>query len=166
MAKKNKGKKSYSRRRRVSGMGNLDLQAMGLGLLGAVAANKLTAELKKKTGTMAEVAPFAALGIGLVVQLMVKNTMAKQVGAGLVIGGGLETLKKVAPKLVAGPYSLPVVSGPGRRRINGGVMNPGAVGAGYSPARSSAYANRDALSVISGVGKAGSVGAAMAAAGM
>lgn len=160
MAKKNKKRKSTGRRRRVSGIDSMPLQAIGLGILGAIGASKLSTELKKKTGTAAEIAPYAGLGAGLALLMFVKNPMVKQLALGMAISGGIETTKKLAPNLIGSPYNLPVIAGPQRRRVSGGVMTPNAVG-GYSPARSSVYG--DNLSVISGVK---SPAATMAAAGM
>lgn len=150
MAKKRK--KSYHRRRRVSGVGKTDLQAIGLGIAGAVISNKITAMMKKSTNTMiVNIAPYTSLAAGLVLPMLGKQPALRQLAQGMVIGGGLETLKQLAPNLISGPYQVPVISG-NRRRLNGGVMTPGMVAGngGYSPARSSVH--KDALSVISGIG--------------
>lgn len=154
MAKKHK-KSSTHKRRRVSGIKDLDLKAIGLGVLGGVVANKLTAMLKKNTNTtVQDAAPFAALAAGIIIPMFVKNAMVKQIALGMTVAGGLETLKKVAPKMIAGPYNVPVISGAQRRRMNGGVMNPNAVGqGGYSPKRNSVY--QDNLKIISGTMAAG-----------
>jgi hypothetical protein len=154
MAKKSK--KTKTAKRRNGGGSSTDIKAVGLAIAGAVLVNKITAEMKKKTGTMADLAPYAGLALGFGLPMFIKNPMVKQASLGMMVAGGLETLKKIAPKLVSGPYDMSVISGRnGRRKVNGGVMNPGAVGYNYSPNRSSVYS--DNLKIISGT---------MAAAGM
>lgn len=149
MAKRRK-KSTTGKRRKVSGVKDLDLQSTGLAILGAVGAFKLAAMIKKdaKPDSMREkAAPYAGLIAGIAIAMFVKNPIAKSLSVGLAAGGGVTALNALAPdmKILSGPYQLPVISG--RRRLNGGVMNPNAVGNGFTPARNSV---NDTLSVISG----------------
>lgn len=152
-----KGKKHHSRkhsRRRVSGTGT-DLKTVGLQLAGAVVANKLAAMLRKPkadgtANSLAMVAPYTGLLLGFGLPMISKDSTVKSLASGMMISGGLEVLKQFAPGLVSGVFTIPVVAG--RKRMGGGVQNPNAIGAGYTPARNSATDIQGALSVISGAG--------------
>jgi hypothetical protein len=101
MAKKRKTK-TTRRRRRVSGIGqDLDLQALGLAVGGAVLSNVLATNFAKSTNTtMQKAGPYAGLIAGVVLPLIVKNPMVKQLSLGLVAGGGVSALK--AAKVISG----------------------------------------------------------------
>ena len=94
MAKKRK-KSTTRRRRRVSGIGQqLDLQALGLAVGGAVLANVAKTQLAKSTNTtMQKAAPYAGLVLGIIIPLLTKNLMARQAATGMVAYGGVEALK-------------------------------------------------------------------------
>lgn len=102
MAKGKKQKKTTRRRRRVSGIGqDLDLQALGLAVGGAVLSNVLATNFAKSTNTtMQKAGPYAGLIAGVVLPLLVKNPMVKQISLGLVAGGGVSALK--AAKVISG----------------------------------------------------------------
>jgi len=99
---KRKGKKTTRRRRRVSGIGQqLDLQALGLAIGGAVLANVAKTQLAKSTNTtMQKAAPYAGLIAGIVLPMIIKNPMVKQASLGMVAFGGVEALK--AAKVISG----------------------------------------------------------------
>ena len=141
-------KTHHRKHRRVSGTNkSVDLKAIGVAVLFAVAGRKLSAMLAKSTNTMAQTAaPYAELGLGIVLPMVLKNPLIKQGSIGLLVDGSITVLGKLAPGIISGPYQLPVVAGR-NRRMNGGIFNPG--GIGYNPARNSIQ--RDALSVINGV---------------
>jgi len=159
MAKRRKKRSTHSRRR-VSGMNKTDLMSIGLAVAGAVVAAKLTAKLKLSTNTtMSNLAPYAALVIGIGLPMVIKNPTAAKIALGLSIGGAIEALRKLAPGIVSGPYQLPVIGNMSnsltrRRLMSGGAMSQNSV-AGYSPARNSAY--QDNMSVISGASANGMI---------
>lgn len=146
MAKKKKS--TTKRKRRVSGVGKINITGIALAVGGAFVANKLTAMTAGKTGIVGQISPFLGLIGGIVLPMFVKNPMAGQLAVGMAAGGGLEALKKLG--VISGPYQVPVVSGRPVRRINGGAMSPNMIGNGYSPARNSVNTS---LSVISGAGR-------------
>jgi hypothetical protein len=150
MAKRKKHS-THKKSRRVSGINSTDLKAVGLAVAGAVIGNKITAMLKTKTGTLATVAPYSGLILGIVLPMVSKSQLVKQVSLGLMVNGSVDALKQLAPNLISGPYRLPVVAGNVSRRINGGAYAPNMVGnGGYSPSRNSAVT--DTMKIISGAG--------------
>ncbi len=99
---KRKAKKTTRRRRRVSGFGqNLDLQGIALAIGGAVLANVAKTQLAKSTNTTAQkAAPYVGLIAGIVLPMLVKQPMVRQVSIGLAAAGGVEALK--AAKVISG----------------------------------------------------------------
>jgi hypothetical protein len=100
MAKRKK-KTTRRRRRSVSGIKDIDLQGIALAVGGAVLARVATNQLAKSTNTTAQkAAPYVGLIAGIVLPMVVKNPMVRQVSLGLAAGGGVEALK--AAKVISG----------------------------------------------------------------
>ena len=76
----------------------IDIQAIGLGLLGAVAAGKIST---LKIGVPEKAKPFLPVIAGALL-MMVKNPQAKAAGLGMAIYGGARALNSVIPKLGLG----------------------------------------------------------------
>lgn len=111
MAKKGK-KKHHKTRRRVSGinMKQIPLEQIGLGILGGVAAMKITDAMKKSTNTtMQKAAPYVPLAAGIVLPMFIKQQMVKEVSTGLAIGGGITVLKEL--KIISGFGDFKVING-------------------------------------------------------
>lgn len=141
-----KRRKHSTKRRRVSGIDKGGMKSLGLAVLFAIAGRKISSMLGKSSNTMlASAAPYAELGLGIILPMFIKNNMVKQGSVGLVVDGAIQAIAKLAPGIISGPYRLPVVSG--------GVYSPNMVAGrlnGYSPNRSSVM--KDALKVVSGIG--------------
>jgi hypothetical protein len=111
-AKRRSSKRRSSRRRRIGAVGKLDIQATALGVAGAIIGSKLQAMLSKdptKT-TLVSLSPYAALGAGIALAMLVKNPMAKSLAVGLTIMGGVSALKKLAPGIVGNFAMVPVIN--------------------------------------------------------
>jgi hypothetical protein len=96
MARKKKYTKSTRhRRRRLSGIGqSLDFTGMALAVGGAIVANGLKGMLTKSTNATAnKAAPYAGVIAGVLVQLLVKNPMAKAASIGMIAASGLDAAK-------------------------------------------------------------------------
>jgi len=112
MAKRRK-KRSHTRRRRISGVGKIDVQGLLLAVGGAVLASNVQKMLAKdatKT-TLVTIAPFSGLALGLGLPLIVKNPMVTALAGGAAIWGGVQVVKKLAPALVGNiPGMVPIIS--------------------------------------------------------
>ncbi len=96
-------RKTYHRRRRVSGIKDVDFTVIALTIGGAVAGRILTNKLAASTNaTMIKLAPYSAVLLGVVLPMVTKNAMLKSISLGLVAGGGVTLL---------GPTGLKVISG-------------------------------------------------------
>lgn len=106
MAKRKKStKKTYRRRatRRVSGVGAVDVTGIALSIAGAVGAKIISTKLASGTGSLAKMAPYAPLIIGIVLPMVVKNNpMVNQIAVGLVAGGGVAALGQNGLKIISG----------------------------------------------------------------
>src|SRR5687768_15206935 len=110
-AKKKSTKRRFSRRR-IGAVGKVDIQAAALGIGGAVVASKLQQFLSKdptKT-TMVNLAPYAGLGAGVALAMLVKNPMIRAASAGMIIMGGVQILKKLSPGLIGNFAMVPVIN--------------------------------------------------------
>lgn len=104
MAKRRKSKKSYRRsgRKRMSGIGALtsNLTEIGGMLVGGIAAQYVTGTLLKdfmtKTPLAKNVAPAV---VGFALQSFVKQPMIKSVATGMIVVGGLNTVKTLVPAI-------------------------------------------------------------------
>lgn len=147
MAKRTTKKGKATKKKSVGAMPKMDLTGWLLIIGGAVVANKITAWATKADSKMGEFAPYMALAVGIGLPMFVKNPMVQKASLGLIAGGGVEALKKVAPKLISGvngPYQLQVVGK--AKKLAGNAMNPNAIG--ITPMRNSAMS---AMQVISGM---------------
>lgn len=102
MAKRKKPvKRTKSRRRKMSGVGKLDLTNIALVVGGAVASNILTNQLSKSSNTtLQKVAPFVGLGAGIVLPMFIKSQTIAQLSLGLVAGGGVAALGQNGLKVI------------------------------------------------------------------
>lgn len=148
-AKKRK-KVTHRRRRRVSGIGGLDIQAIALAIGGAIAANKLSGFLAKdptKT-TMVNLSPYAGIVAGIGLAMFVKNPIVKALSAGMVTMGGFNALKKLAPGLVGNFAFVPTINSTSNRYRQ--LPRPSVNGVGFPLPRTSVY--KDSMSVVNGIG--------------
>ena len=125
MARRKKAKRITRRRRRVSGIKDVDMMGIALAVGGAVLANVAKTQLAKSTNTTAQkAAPYVGLIAGIVLPMVVKNPMVKQVSIGLAAAGGVEALK--AAKVISG-LDMDTITGslnkyrsmPYRKAVNG-----------------------------------------------
>jgi hypothetical protein len=92
-----------SRRRRVSGIKDIDFTVVALTIGGAVAGRILANKLATSTNaTMVKLAPYSAVALGIILPMVTKNAMLKSLSIGLIAGGGVTLL---------GPTGLKVISG-------------------------------------------------------
>ena len=99
--KKHTSRKRSPGKRKVSGVGKLDLTNMALVIGGAVAANMLTNQLAKSTNsTLNKLAPFAGIGAGIVLPMVMKSPTIAQLSLGLVAGGGVAALGQSGLKVI------------------------------------------------------------------
>lgn len=153
-AKKTK-RKSSGRRRRVGAMPKLNIQSVALQIGGAVVASKLQQMLAKdptKT-TMVAVSPYVGLAGGIILPMITKNAAVKDLSNGMLIMGGVSVLKKLAPGLIGNIPSVPIISGSMNRYRS--IPKPSVNGIGSTNLPNSSIF-RDSMSVISGIGNAGS----------
>lgn len=153
-AKRAKRRRSSRRRRSVGAVSKVDIQAIALGTLGAIAVSKLQQFLSKdptKT-TLVNIAPFAPLAVSIVVPMFVKNPMVKAAAVGGAIYGGLAVVKKFMPGLVGNFAFIPIVSGTLNKYRN--IPTPVMNGVHGTPLpNTSVY--RNSMDVVSGVGAGG-----------
>jgi len=152
-AKKSKAKKTTRRRRRISGVGAVQIQPLLLAGAGALLAGKIKEMLTKdptKT-TMVNLAPYAALALGIGLPMATKNAMVAQLSLGLGAAGLLETLKKIAPGIVGNLDTIPLISGSSNRYRE--VPKLSVNGVGYNLPDTSVY--KDSMSVVSGISQQG-----------
>ena len=112
MAKRRKSRKmtTYSRRRRsgrrMSGIGSVNVNEVGAALAGAVASRFIVNQLGAKFPNLASSPINKAVGqilLGLVTKpvadaLKIKSPLADSFGKGMMIGGGYELVRSIAPK--------------------------------------------------------------------
>lgn len=136
------------RRRRISGIGDIDFTGIALTVAGAVAGRMLYTNLSASTNTtMASLSPYVGIIAGVVLPMVSKTPMMQSVANGLVASGGVNMLlglkvitgieetvgaphrmgypynvipyKKVAGIMQNGSYtSKPNFSGSGKSQIN------------------------------------------------
>lgn len=148
--KKTTQRKAY-RRRRVSGVKDVDFTVIALTIGGAVAGRVLSNKLAASTNTtMQKLAPYSAVAIGIIIPMVTKSPMLKALSVGMVAGGGVTLLGPTGLKVISGieatvgyPYA---VLPPYQKRIAGMengqyVSKPNFSGSGKSQ-----------MNVISGVG--------------
>lgn len=100
--KKTTHRKTY-RRRRVSGIKDVDFTVIALTIGGAVAGRILSTKLAASTNTtMQKLAPYSAVALGIILPMVTKAPMIKALSLGMVAGGGVVLL---------GPTGLKVISG-------------------------------------------------------
>ena len=109
MAKRHKRKTATRRhhtvrRRRVSGIKDVDFTMIALTIGGAVLGRILSNKLAASTTspTMVKLAPYSGVILGIILPMVVKNPMIKDLSLGLVAAGGVTLL---------GPTGLKVISG-------------------------------------------------------
>jgi hypothetical protein len=156
--RKTRKTKRVHHRRRVSGIKDVDFTAIALVIAGAVGARILSTKLTASTNaTMAKLAPYAGLGLGIVLPMVSKNAMVKNLSLGLVAGGGvsmLTGLKVISgfENTISGRVGYPYTMLPYRK-----VAGLGAPAQGYLPTKSNFSGSRQSqMSVISGVNPDGS----------
>lgn len=167
MARKRKSthkrKTTHHRRHRISGVANLDFTAIALVIGGAVAARILFNKLAASTNTtMQKLAPYSGVALGIVLPMVTKNPMLKQISTGMIAGGGVTLL---------GPTGLKVISGFENTVSGHRVGYPYAVlpyakvagiqqGENYVTKSNFSGSGKNQLNVISGINHSGD-GAAM-----
>jgi len=165
MAKRRKSKRrSSGRRRRVGAIPKMDLQALGLGIAGAIVASKLQTMLAKDPTkeTMVKIAPFIGLAAGLALPMFIKNPMLKTAAAGMAIFGGVAALKKLAPGLIGNFAMIPIISSTSNKYRQLPQQNPVLNGVGFPLPNTSVY--KDSMSVINGFPGGNSSGSGASAA--
>lgn len=158
-AKRRSSRRKTHRRRRVSGIGPIDMQGIALAIGGAILANKVQNFLSKDPtkSTLVNLAPFAGLALGIGLPMFVKNPMVKALAVGLTTMGGFSVLKKLAPGIVGNFAMVPTISGGTTNKFRN-LPKPSVNGVGFPLPKTSTY--KDALSVISGLGNADGSGGA------
>lgn len=148
------------RRRRVGAMPKINIQSVALQIGGAVVASKLQQMLAKDpTKTMlVNISPFVGLAGGLLLPMVAKQPAIRDLANGMLIQGGISTLKKLAPGLIGNFAMIPIVSG--TTNVLRNHPQPVLNGVGYPLPKSSVY--RDSMSVVSGIGSMNGSGAASA----
>lgn len=174
MAKRKKSSHRKTHRRRRVGAINMgfDIEGMGLAIGGAVAARILTTKLAASTNaTMQKAAPYSGLILGLVLPMLIKNNLVKQLSLGLIAGGGVSALGSTGLKVISGfensisgvgyPYyynrgqiaARPLVNGIGNSAGNQGLMK--GTRSNFSGSRNSQ------MNTIAGIGCADDLGSGM-----
>lgn len=153
--KKKSTRKTY-RRRRVSGAGSADIQAMGLAVAGALVAAKVSEKLASNTNeSIRKIAPYFGVVSGAAIPFFTKNPMARSLSLGLVAGGAIPALKELkvlkgigfTTESISGYAPLPYrVTGRQANVVNG--MNWS--GSGLSQAKVISGINQAASAVAAG----------------
>lgn len=107
MAKRKKAhttrRRTHTRRRKVSGVGSIDVTSLALTVAGGVAARILSNKLASSTGTMGKIAPYAPVILGVILPMVIKNNpMVNGLSVGLVAGGGVTALGPTGLKIISG----------------------------------------------------------------
>lgn len=99
--RKSTHRKHTTRRRRVSGIKDVDFTQIALVIAGGVGARILFNKLTASTNTtMSKLAPYSGVILGVVLPMFVKSPMVKAISLGLVAGGGVNML--VGMKVISG----------------------------------------------------------------
>lgn len=151
MAKFAKRKKrgGSRRRRRIGASPKVNIQSTALKIGGAILASKLQGMLAKDpTKTLlVNVSPFIGLVGGIVLPKVSKNAVVKDLADGMLIAGGISTLKKFAPGIVGDFTMVPVVNG--TRRLS--YARPSLNGTTLPATLPETSVYDDPMSVISGI---------------
>lgn len=153
MAKRSKSRKKPAtrrRRRRVSGMGGMDIQGLLLAGAGAVVVSNVKKMMTKdptKTG-MVNAAPYVGLGLAVALPMLIKNPMVRQASVGMGAIGIYFALQKLAPNVVGQLDVVPVINSTSNRFRK--MPQVSVNGVGYPLPNTSVY--KDSMSVVNGVG--------------
>jgi len=111
MAKRKRTTKKTYRRRRVSGIGKIDLnnslQSIGgvlLGVVGAGYLNKLA--LSGKSTMIQSIVP---IGAGIAIPLVLKSKLGESIGQGMIAYGGSKFLQSVGLAGIGESFDVPVM---------------------------------------------------------
>lgn len=103
MARRKRRHTTTHRKRRVSGVGNIDVTVVALLVGGAVVSRVITNKLAASTNTtFAKFAPYIAVVGGVAGLMFMKSPMIKALSYGLIAGGSISALGSTGLKVISG----------------------------------------------------------------